>query len=323
MWKKILFAIRDPFDTDNEPLAKVADLAAAAGAELDLFHVAFSPVIADANLPQRAAAATIRDQVRTARAALEALASPYRSRGTVVHTSVRWDRPAYEGIIRQVLRSKPDLLAIDAQQRGALGRLLVRHTDFRLIELSPVPTLLMKSARNLRESSIVAAVDPEHSHDKPAQLDSDILAQAAFFEKILDASTTVVHVRRPATDYVVGFDGQPVRVPADDKSSELNRQRVKTKLRELADAAGLPAAHIQIESGAADQVLSEIVNRLRVGLVIMGAVSRSALKRAFLGHTAERVLDQIDADILVVKPRQFKTSVPATSRHLVRAAAPL
>jgi nucleotide-binding universal stress UspA family protein len=41
----------------------------------------------------------------------------------------------------------------------------------------------------------------------------------------------------------------------------------------------------------------------------MGAVSRRALVRFFIGHTAERVIDAIDCDVMIVKPRGFKTSV--------------
>jgi hypothetical protein len=55
---------------------------------------------------------------------------------------------------------------------------------------------------------------------------------------------------------------------------------------------------------------------LHAGVVVMGAVSRSGLARLFIGNTAERVLDHVDCDVLVVKPRGFKTRVerrPAVS----------
>jgi universal stress protein E len=42
----------------------------------------------------------------------------------------------------------------------------------------------------------------------------------------------------------------------------------------------------------------------------MGAVSRSALRRLLIGNTAERVLDELGCDVLIVKPRGFKTTVP-------------
>jgi universal stress protein E len=52
------------------------------------------------------------------------------------------------------------------------------------------------------------------------------------------------------------------------------------------------------------------------GLVVMGAVSRSALKRVFIGNTAERVLDALPCDVLVLKPRGTKTRVAAKERGM-------
>jgi len=36
----------------------------------------------------------------------------------------------------------------------------------------------------------------------------------------------------------------------------------------------------------------------------MGAVSRSALKRLFVGSTAEHILDRLACDALIIKPRK-------------------
>ena len=44
---------------------------------------------------------------------------------------------------------------------------------------------------------------------------------------------------------------------------------------------------------------------LAASLLVMGAVSRSRLQEIFLGSTAERVLDRIGCDVLVVKPADF------------------
>jgi universal stress protein E len=48
----------------------------------------------------------------------------------------------------------------------------------------------------------------------------------------------------------------------------------------------------------------------------MGAVSRSGLKRVFIGNTAERVLDELPCDVLVVKPPSFKSAVSQRSRGI-------
>jgi universal stress protein E len=39
----------------------------------------------------------------------------------------------------------------------------------------------------------------------------------------------------------------------------------------------------------------------------MGAVSRSRLERLLIGNTAEHVLDELDCDVLIVKPPGFKS----------------
>jgi universal stress protein E len=45
----------------------------------------------------------------------------------------------------------------------------------------------------------------------------------------------------------------------------------------------------------------------------MGSISRSRLKRLFIGATAERTLEKLPCDLLVVKPEWFET--PVESSH--------
>jgi len=59
-------------------------------------------------------------------------------------------------------------------------------------------------------------------------------------------------------------------------------------------------------------------------MVVMGAVSRSGLKSAFIANTAERVLDRLQCDVLVGKPLRFATRVPhAAGGVRIAVAAPL
>ena len=46
----------------------------------------------------------------------------------------------------------------------------------------------------------------------------------------------------------------------------------------------------------------------------MGAVSRSGLKRLIIGNTAERTLDLLACDVLIVKPARFANRVPLRRR---------
>ena len=53
------------------------------------------------------------------------------------------------------------------------------------------------------------------------------------------------------------------------------------------------------------------VSRLAFSVVVMGAISRRSGASAFIGSTAERVIDQLRCDILVVKSAEFATDVSA------------
>ena len=41
----------------------------------------------------------------------------------------------------------------------------------------------------------------------------------------------------------------------------------------------------------------------------MGALARSGLKRLLIGNTAERVMDHLPCDLLVIKPKGFRSPV--------------
>jgi universal stress protein E len=62
--------------------------------------------------------------------------------------------------------------------------------------------------------------------------------------------------------------------------------------------------------GITQDELTRVVEETGAGLVVMGAVSRTGLKRLFIGSTAERAIDHLACDVLVVKPSTFRTTVP-------------
>jgi universal stress protein E len=54
----------------------------------------------------------------------------------------------------------------------------------------------------------------------------------------------------------------------------------------------------------------------------MGAVARTGLKRLLIGNTAERMLDRLSCDVLIVKPRGFNNTVARRPRGPRIIAAP-
>lgn len=66
----------------------------------------------------------------------------------------------------------------------------------------------------------------------------------------------------------------------------------------------MPRAQHLVGRSAADAI-AETGEEIHSSIVVMGAVSRSGLSRLFIGNTAERTLDLLSCDVLIVKPAQF------------------
>jgi universal stress protein E len=68
-----------------------------------------------------------------------------------------------------------------------------------------------------------------------------------------------------------------------------------------------------LASGNPATVIPRLARELGAGIVVMGALSRSGLSRVFIGNTAERVLESLPCDVLVIKPEDV---APRVSREI-------
>ncbi|WP_313690074.1 universal stress protein, partial [Pantoea sp.] len=48
---------------------------------------------------------------------------------------------------------------------------------------------------------------------------------------------------------------------------------------------------------------------LGAGVVVLGTIGRTGLSAAFLGNTAEQVIDHLRCDLLALKPDDFKSPI--------------
>jgi len=288
---------------------------------LELFHCLYD---ADVERPgrygARSVAEDIRDIVFHRRRQLEVNAEQLAGRGIRVRASARWDYPPYEGIVRQVLRHEPSLLVAESTSRGRLARRFLSYNDFRLIETCPCPLLLVKTPRPYSEHpTLVAAVDPFHVHDKPAVLDDSIVEASWALSRALSAKLLLLHVRKPWPAPTPG--AAPEGATGDEMWADY-AAHTESAVRELARRHGVGVEGANVVEGEVAEVLPDWVLTHSADIVVLGAASRSRLKRILLGHTSERLLDSLDCDVLLVKPPGFQTSVSRRSPHRIAAELP-
>src|SRR6185436_20095854 len=94
-------------------------------------------------------------------------------------------------------------------------------------------------------------------------------------------------------------------------------------LARAVDGFDIKRSHCHLVEGRPNEVIARTAKRERGAIVAMGVVSRSGIKRFFIGNTAEFVMDAVTADILVVKPADFDSLIPRTGRGVQILSLPI
>jgi len=311
--KRILVAIKDPGARTLPAVRKAAQLAKAFGAELELFHSLSQTILIDALQAQHVDLEDYeREQVERTVARLETIAARLRRHRIDVTVAAEWDHPPSEAIVRRAVRRKVDLVVAERHAGRHVAGWMLSYTDWELLRLSPCPVLIVKSPRPYHRPTIVAAVDPLHQHAKPVRLDAEILKTTGALRTALKGSMQVVHVYPPPVVVSAGWVAGPIVMPgADGRAAE---QQARAALDAELERLPLPPHKVTVLEGVPRETIPATAKALKASMVVMGAVSRSGLKRLLIGNTAEAVLDALPCDVLIIKPGRFHSPVPARTR---------
>jgi universal stress protein E len=309
---RILVTVKEFTGRPLPAVLKAAQLARASGASLELFHALASPLYYDTPEEGRKGLRQLEEDLRQkAIRRLEAIADRLRGHGIKVNVSAEWDYPAHEAIVRRAQAIKADLIVAAIHPGRHRMPWLLRLVDWELIRLSPMPVLLVKNARPYRHPAVLVAVDPTHAHHKPLRLDREILRAGKALSTQLRGTLHAVHAfaRFPAvvSPEVLAPGILDAMQEDAERSAQERFDRVMRPLR-IARSRQYLIGRQPIDA------IAEAAQKSHSAIVVMGAISRSGYKRVLIGNTAERILDDLACDIMVIKPANFSNSVPRAAR---------
>jgi universal stress protein E len=306
---KNILVVVDPTATTQPAIAKAMLLANSFGARVELFVCDFR-----AGLDAPAAAAARATLLEHRRSLLEDFAKPYRAGGIEITIDTAFENPLHEGLLKKISKTHADLVVKDTHYHNLIRRTLITNTDWHLIRSCAIPLLLVKPTHWSAQLRTLAAIDPGHAADKPAALDAAICEWSATLAKVLKGDVYAVHVFLPNALLIAGTNAlglpMPTATGAEQQLIEEDRRQRLKMTHEVTTPQGIAPENTRLMLGSAVDLLSEEAERVRADIVVMGAVSRGRLQRLFVGNTAERVLDHLPCDVLVVKPLDFATDLP-------------
>jgi universal stress protein E len=321
-FSKILVAVKNP-DARHQPgVEKALHIAAGLGASVELFHALSSAVFLELQPLNSVSLPALRREAQALRlASLEKIAARKRRRGVRVSCAVEWDYPPHEAIVRRAEAIGADLIIAECHQGRRLSPWLLHLTDWELLRTSRMPVLLLKNGNRWREPVVLAAVDPSHAHAKPTRLDAGIVAQATRITQALKGRLELVHANSPSGfGFMLGDPAIGAQTVAIAYEQLLTQGR--ERFEKFARKAGVPQARQHLVDREPQVAIPHVARKIGAHLVVMGAVSRSGLKRVFIGNTAEKVLGSLPCDVLVIKPTRSRRRI-ATRPRGMRVVAPL
>jgi len=251
------------------------------------------------------------DFISHVRALLEDIAQPLRTRGIDTCIEVERGDPLHTMLLARTRRTSADLVVKETHHHSLAKRTFITNTDWHLIRGCPVPLLLTKSRPWSAAPVLAAALDPGHVNDKPALLDNRILDWSRSLRDQLGGTLHAIHAFLPLILTADGAGGiLPMMSSITPQVIETERVQSVAQLESLVAPYAIDSKHVHVRLGVASDVLPRFAEEIGADVMVMGAISRSGLQRIFIGSTAERVLESLPGDVLVIKPPDFAADLP-------------
>ncbi len=221
---------------------------------------------------------------------LDELTKPLTNYGYDIESKVIFHKPVLGGLVDRIVEYQADLVIKTSDYRPSINRSLFTYLDWQMIRQCPKPLLLTKHCIWPEQPRIAVAVDPMHENDKPANLDQKLIEEGKKWQQMTNGSLELVHACDSGT------------VSTAVATQEETEERHEAALYKLADQYQIPHNNVHQLIGSMAFELTNYVIDNNIVLLVMGALSRSLLDRWILGNSAEKLLDKLSCDLLIVKP---------------------
>ena len=216
---------------------------------------------------------------------------------------VEWNNRAYESIIYFALNNQIDLVVKATKNHDDLASVIFTPTDWHLMRKCPRPVLLVKEHDWPEGGEIIAAVNVGTEDDEHAALNDKLTIIANDYASLLKGNVNLVN-SYPSTPLNIAIE-----VPEFDPDTY--HDAVKThhtkEMRSHALKYGIPEDKCVVKEGLPEKVIPQVAKTLDAELVVIGTVGRVGISAALIGNTAEHVIDELNCDVLAIKPDGFES----------------
>ena len=211
-----------------------------------------------------------------------------------VSVNADWHFPTAQGISEAANAFEADVIIVSSSHHSKVARWLLTNTDWDILREASMPVLIAHQRPFEPYKTVVAAVDPTHTEDEHAKLDHDIVERGRWLADCFEGTTQLAHAFPSANS-----KSRTAKSPHIEFIPGL-REAHTTAVHEHAKQHKVEPNHVHLLDHHVSEAIPALAKELSADLVVMGAVSRSVLDRVMIGRTAERVIDRLECDVLVI-----------------------
>lgn len=265
-----IFCVIDPTTNNQRALTRAVSVARNSGATIHA-HLCFAmPTGIHANDMEAFEEAELTRQEMW----LERLLQPYKDDGIKIESAVECREDWREALVKAARKVKAGLIVRSSYRRTALQRRVLKTTDWTLLRGAHCPVLLVKTDRVGKLEKVLVALSVMDKDKRHEKLTDSVIEEA---RAIVDRTGAELYA-------VNAYYGRENFVHPPD----------------LAKRVGLERNKAYVGEGMPEDVIGDHVKKLKAPLVVIGSLTRKGMSELVVGDTAERILDKINADIMVV-----------------------
>lgn len=234
---------------------------------------------------------------------VQALLSKFDVRDLTIDIEVVWHHRPFEAIISYCIEAGHDLIIKGTRKHDKLQSVIFTPTDWHLLRKAPCTVLLVKEREWPPHGQIIAAVNASAEDESHKSLNERIIEAGKHMSDKLQAELHLINCYPPAPLNMA------IEIPEFDTSDyQANvRSYHQKSLANLAEQHALAASSLHVREGLAEGQIPALAQEIDAELVVLGTIGRTGFTAALLGNTAEHVIEQLDCDVLAIKPAGFRS----------------
>lgn len=226
--------------------------------------------------------------------------------GYRVSAEQSWQGSPHHSIIAQQQTRRCGLVLKQHRADGPLRKALRLPDDWKLMSHCPCPVLMVKGNLPWAGGNILVSVDAGNDDLSHRVLQVGVVSHGHEIARMVGARL-----------HMMSAHPSPMLSSHDPlfQRSETIRDYYREQCRGYQDEFAIDDKHLHLEEGPAEVMIPYVARNLGAALTVIGSVGRSGLQGALVGNTVETVLDQLDCDVLVLKPHGVLHDLEELAAH--------